>query len=326
MSRPKVSVIIPTYNRLEFLKESVASVLGQTFTNYELIISDNCSEGGTNRWASSLTKKNSKVRYYRNEENLGMVRNWNKGLSRSRGEYVSILMDDDLWEPNFLAETVKILDKKDNVGLVCVHIVPLCSTSSKKKEYPENLYKLHSHSREVKGIECIRQFLDSVWLVGLPSGILVRKKCFEELGQFDEICLDPEMWLRICSKYDFYYLDKKLCHWRIHDSEGFTSTNVDMVYKIYRKFRILDKAFAYSYIRDDLKEVFSLKKKAYKQNRMKLLCLLPRSLISKDINLAEIISLYRLYASLWMFLPDVFSIAKSKIVKAFGRLLSILKV
>lgn len=260
---PRVSVIIPTFNRLNLLKEAVESVLNQSFSDYELIITDNGSGDGTHSWVRSLLKKEPRVIFNVNEMNLGMVGNWNKGIELAKGQFVSILMDDDLWKKTFLEETVRILEKHDDVGFCAVPLDPFPKNISRKR-VTDDFYRIYKEDKEIEGLECIRKLLSGKWLVGLPSAVLVRKKIFDEFGWFDEVCLDKEMWLRACQKYKMYYLDKKLCRWRVQERNSFTST-LKLYGSYFRQLRTIDKIRGYTFDENDLGNVFLWSNKAHER-------------------------------------------------------------
>lgn len=112
---PIVSVIIPTYNRTWGLKRAVESVLAQSFTDFELLIIDDASENETSRLVGALT--DSRIRYVRQERNVGVAENWGTGLRLARGTFVAWLMDDDRYEPPFLANRVAALEENPNAVL-----------------------------------------------------------------------------------------------------------------------------------------------------------------------------------------------------------------
>ena len=107
----KVSIGIPAY-KPEFLEEAIASVLAQTFEDWELIVVDDCSPGDIQGVVSKFT--DPRIRYYRNEKNLGAEDpsyNWDKCVSYAQGEYFCLLCDDDLYHPTFLEEMLKLTDQ-----------------------------------------------------------------------------------------------------------------------------------------------------------------------------------------------------------------------
>ncbi len=94
-----LSIVVPTYNRVDLLRQTVASALAQDSDDFELVIVDDASEDGTWEYLRGL----SEVRAYRNPTRLGLAANWNRAISLSRGHYVFILQDDDLAEPNLVS-------------------------------------------------------------------------------------------------------------------------------------------------------------------------------------------------------------------------------
>ncbi len=113
---PTVSICIPTYNRVALLQEAMDSVLGQTFQDFELIISDNASTDDTPSLLRSYT--DPRIRYTRNARNLGAYRNYERCFALATGKYVGFLPDDDVMLPENLARKVAVLDEHPSVGLV----------------------------------------------------------------------------------------------------------------------------------------------------------------------------------------------------------------
>jgi len=107
MMIPSVSVVIATYNRSWGLKRAIINVLAQTFSDFELIISDDASTDDTPDVALSFA--DPRVLYYRQSHNVGVSRNWGTGVELAHGEFVALLMDDDWYEPKFLARRVDAL-------------------------------------------------------------------------------------------------------------------------------------------------------------------------------------------------------------------------
>jgi len=118
MHTPFFSVCIPTYNRAQSLRQAIKSVLAQSFADYEIVITDNCSPDDTERVVRSFHSKS--IRYFKNESNLGMVGNWNQALGYAKGNYIAFLFDDDAFLPNHLKEAHKALTKNANVGIYAV--------------------------------------------------------------------------------------------------------------------------------------------------------------------------------------------------------------
>jgi len=119
---PKVSVVVPTYNRAQYMRTAVQSVLDQTCDDFEVVLIDDGSSDDTPEVGQRLSKSDVRVRYIRNEQNLGLVENWKKGVQETRGDYFCILGDDDVLEPEFLDRLVEPLEERPDVALsFCDH-------------------------------------------------------------------------------------------------------------------------------------------------------------------------------------------------------------
>lgn len=110
---PKVSILIPVFNRDAFLADCIQSALSQTFTDFEVIVVDNASTDRSWEVAKAFAGLDPRVRVFRNDSNLGPVRNWQRCLDNATGEFVKFLFSDDLILPEFLAVTLPIFDEGD---------------------------------------------------------------------------------------------------------------------------------------------------------------------------------------------------------------------
>lgn len=117
MKNKLLSILIPTYNREDFISQAIDSVLNQEFEDFEIICSDNASTDRTYEILQEYTKKNSKIKVFQNEENLGPVLNWKNCLEHASGEYVHWLWSDDWIEPNFYVDAFALM-KKDNTRAI----------------------------------------------------------------------------------------------------------------------------------------------------------------------------------------------------------------
>lgn len=109
---PKVSVLLATYNRAHFLDRTIGSVRQQSFNDWELVIADDCSTDGTRQVVEAWQKKEPRIVYIRNEKNVGISKNYNRGFRVMRGEYAAIIDDDDPWcDENKLIKQVRFLDE-----------------------------------------------------------------------------------------------------------------------------------------------------------------------------------------------------------------------
>lgn len=116
-SLPKVSIGLPVFNGEEYLEEAIASILGQTYPDFELIISDNASTDATEQIALSYRRLDERVRYHRYAQNIGLVNNFNLVVTLATGDYFQWMAYDDLLEPEYLSTCVKILEQHPSVFL-----------------------------------------------------------------------------------------------------------------------------------------------------------------------------------------------------------------
>lgn len=204
---PKVSVIIPTYNREKYLPEAIDSVLNQTFQDFELIIVD---DGSTDNTKEILKPYLSKIRYIY-QKNKGPSAARNTGIRYSTGEWIAFLDADDIWLLYKLKLQVKYLEEHPDIALVYADL----GVFNEKGVIEKNHYLSRKISRPTGYIfqELVMRPLISTITV------MVRKSIFDTVGLFSEDLLigeDYELWLRIAKNYKIGYLPKVVAMYRIH--------------------------------------------------------------------------------------------------------------
>jgi glycosyltransferase involved in cell wall biosynthesis len=205
LSSPKISVIIPTYNRSHLIKDAVESVLSQTYQAFELIIID---DGSTDNTKEVLTEYGERLQYIY-QENQGRSAARNHGINLAKGEYIAFLDSDDVWFPDKLARQVPILESApDNVVLVHGY---KCIVDKNLQAIPgwelklRNLYTL-AERRE----ETYENYLHSNYI--FTSTILVRKTAITEIGGYDTSTQgveDLDFYLRLLLvNYNFAFISE----------------------------------------------------------------------------------------------------------------------
>ncbi len=194
-----ISVIIPVFNRENFIFKSVSSVLCQTYTNWELLIIDDASTDDTYFSIFTLID-NKKVFYYYSPVNRGVSWARNFGIKKSRGDYIAFLDSDDYWFPNKLEKQIKYMHKNNFL---------ICQTDEiwiRKNKFVNPKLK----HKKIEG-EIFLKSLDMC--IVSPSAVLLHKKVLDNVGFFDETltaCEDYDLWLRISLKYKVGLLKEKL--------------------------------------------------------------------------------------------------------------------
>jgi cellulose synthase/poly-beta-1,6-N-acetylglucosamine synthase-like glycosyltransferase len=227
---PRVSVIIPTYNRAHMLREAVDSVLCQTFKDYEIIIIDGFSTDDTEAVVNSYHDR--RIKYYKNQNNGIASINRNFGIEKSRGEYIAFLDDDDLWLPEKLEKQVKLLDSNKKLGLVYSDCFIINANGTiRKKSYLTGRPLLRGAS--------LTKLLRFNFIPTLT--VVIRKKVLEKVGVFDpsrKFCEDYDLWLRISQFYSIDHVNQPLAKYRIN-RESLTYRSLPLVY--IQDFKIVDE-------------------------------------------------------------------------------------
>lgn len=114
---PRVSIGLPVYNGQDYLSQALDALLAQTYSDFELVISDNASMDDTEEICRQYAARDGRIRYHRSEENLGAAPNFNRAFELSRAEYFKWAAHDDLCGPEYLERTVAVLDGDASVVL-----------------------------------------------------------------------------------------------------------------------------------------------------------------------------------------------------------------
>ena len=249
---PLVSVVIPVFNRQEMLRQAVASVLSQSFSDLELIVVD---DGSRDDIAAALsTYADTLTLLY--QENKGVSAARNLGVARSRGKYVAFLDSDDLWLPQKLSRQTAFFESHPEVNV--------CQT---EEIWIKNGRRRNPGKRHRKPSGMI--FLPSLELCLVsPSAVMFRKSFFLETGGFDEslpACEDYDLWLRISSRHPIHLIDEALVIKRGgHTDQLSSAPGLD-------KFRIqsLRKIINFNHLTDDMRKsalaVLARKSRIYAQ-------------------------------------------------------------
>ena len=209
-----VSVIIPTYNRPDYLREAVDSVLAQTYPLIEiLIIDDGSSEGGTFTKsalkpylsAGSSASRTPKVTYLY-QENCGLVSAVNQGLALARGEYIQRLDDDDRLLPEKIARSVELFQTYPEVGLVATGYYHIDAMGK----------RIRTRSPR-RCPDSSRLFNMLMGCISACAGVMVRSLVHQRVGVYRNIkAQDYEMWIRVAKEFKVETIDLPLAEYRQH--------------------------------------------------------------------------------------------------------------
>ena len=206
MSRPTVSVIIPTYNRANLLRRAITSVLNQTFRDFELIVVDDASPDNTPEVVESIN--DGRIRYVRLKKNSGGPVARNTGIKKARGKFIALLDDDDEWLPHRLETQVRKFETLEpDVGVVYGGFYYVSQQDGRILGKRLPAYKGNVYDKLLR-----ENF------IGSPT-LLIRRECFKRAGLFDpnlSSSQDWDMWLRIARHYKFDYVDEIVAKYYVH--------------------------------------------------------------------------------------------------------------
>ncbi|MBE0669590.1 MAG: glycosyltransferase family 2 protein [Anaerolineales bacterium] len=220
ISLPLVSIGIPTYNRANgFLKQAVQASLKQTYRNIEIIVSDNHSTDNTEEVVSSF--KDSRIKYFRQSENIGMNNNFNFCVNQAKGEYFCLLPDDDLIDPDFAEACLKAVNQGSEVGIIRTGTRIIDKEGKTVAEYPNR----------VNGSSAEDLFM--AWFAGktspyMCSSLLNRKRLLEIGGYRSKHCLfqDVGAEFKLAARYGWVDIVGVKASFRKHSEEMTFNTKV----------------------------------------------------------------------------------------------------
>lgn len=205
---PKVSIVTPTFNRAEFIREAVESVLGQTMPDWELLIVD---DGSTDTTREVLAPYQTDPRiHYLYQPNQGQSIARNNALAKARGDCVGFLDSDDLWCADKLERQLALFDKHPDVDIV--H-----GDESMIDEQGQEISR--EIMRRYSGRITPQLLADNS--VSITTA-LVRRKCFDEMGGFQAshgVADDYDLWLRFSARYRFHYEPGIVASYRVMEDQ-----------------------------------------------------------------------------------------------------------
>jgi glycosyltransferase involved in cell wall biosynthesis len=209
---PLVSVIVTAYNHEQYIADTIQSVLGQTFRDYEVIVVDDGSTDGTAEQVAAFTDR---VRYLR-QENQGVAGSRNTGIRAARGQLLTFLDGDDLWEPEKLAEHVAAAGDHPRSGVIVVDGVQFSGAAILHESlFPPEVVTLLG-GRESVTLRCYERLLRGN-LISSTSQVLIPRGVLDEVGLSDTrlpVSSDWDLYIRIAAAHEITFVRKRLVRWR----------------------------------------------------------------------------------------------------------------
>ncbi len=222
---PRISVLLSSLNHAKFVAEAIQSVLDQTFTDFELIIIDDCSDDDS--WNVIQRFRDPRIRTFRNAERRRGAAGFNDAIrSLAQGEYVAIHHSDDRFVPAKLEKQVDFLDAHPEIGAVFSRVQLIDENGAPFEESGHHYTKVFDQPNRSRH-EWLHRFFYQGNCLCHPSA-LIRKECFSKAGPYDRRfgqAGDLDMWVRLAMHYEIHVLEEPLVQFRIRDNEANESGN-----------------------------------------------------------------------------------------------------
>ena len=198
---PNISVILPVYNGETYLESSIQSILSQTYSDFELIIVNDCSKDKTESIVEKYLPINSSIKYIKNEVNLKLPASLNKGFSIASGQYLTWTSCDNILLPNAFEMLVNELEVNNNIGLVYA-----------------SMENIDDQNRFI-GIAEAGPPDEIIYRNVVGACFLYRKSIADKVGSYNEnlfLCEDYDYWLRMALMSEIKPISKCLYRYRKH--------------------------------------------------------------------------------------------------------------
>ncbi len=215
---PIISIGMPVYNGQAFIESAIKSILEQTFEDFELILSDNASNDKTQEICLDYKQQDNRIRYFRNEVNLGAAQNYNHVFGLSKGKYFKWAAHDDLCNSTFLFRCVEVLDNDPSVVLCYPKTVLIDVNGNVIENYEDNLalFENRPHQRLAKFVRNVRLCNPVFGL--LRASVLSRTRLIDKFVSSDEVLLAE---LALMGK--FFECSERLFLRRMHSQSSWES-------------------------------------------------------------------------------------------------------
>jgi len=218
MSEPLISILVTVYNREAYLGDCLESILASTWQDFEVLVADDQSSDGSVAIAKAYAARDSRIRFFRNEKNLGDYPNRTRAAELAKGKYLKYVDSDDLIYRHSLAIMVEAMEAHPDASLGLCHSMPEDDEPYPWKLSPEEAWR--------------KQFLGRGCLNCGPTGAIIRRDAFFEIGGFRDwgVLNDTDLWYRMSARWPLVLLPPGLVWWRRHEGQEFSIGNAERIY------------------------------------------------------------------------------------------------
>lgn len=230
---PKISIILPNYNSEKYLKETIESVLNQTYRDFEFIIVDDASTDKSMDIIRSF--QDSRIKYIQSDRNRQVAYTANIGMEMAEGEYIARIDSDDIWDEKKLEIQLKFMEENMNIAACFSRVDIIDENSENANEKYQVIYDMFEKAKNRSQKEWLEIFLTEGNCL-CHSSALMRKEFFEDIGGFYNLAYvgaeDYELWVRMIIRHPIYILDDRLVkyRWEEHSATKISGLTKEKVY------------------------------------------------------------------------------------------------
>jgi glycosyltransferase involved in cell wall biosynthesis len=273
IENPLVTVLLPVYNGGNFLKETIQSILDQTYENFEFIIINDCSTDNSENIIQDFNDK--RISYIKNNQNLELINTLNKGITISKGKYIVRIDADDIAHRERISRQVLYMEENSDV-IVCGSNVALIKNNIITNE----IIEYHSDSNDIK-------FALNFYCPFIHPSIIIRKEILiKNKLKFDlefKHAEDYFLWTQLAAYGEFYNIPEVLTYYRLHEHQ---ISHVNKQYQIEQMKRIQEiyqqNSLSYEFSLKERMDIFNLFENKIKQNNTKKILTLIKFLKNKS--------------------------------------------
>lgn len=239
-----ISIIIPTYNRKDILKEAIDSILLQSYYNYEIIIIDDCSSDGTEQYIKSKYNKECRIKYYKNETNSGAGISRKNGYSKSNGDYLIFMDDDDYYtDCNFFKKAIQIFKQyKNELSFVSSNSLIKYEKTNEYEFKPLNI------KEKIDNLEYLINFQIKYMKANSTFTTIFNKKFVKDIDKANMLN-DSSIYMRALLVKPAYIIEDIIGVYRVHDK--------NMTFNLKLKFlleNLEEKKYIYYQLKEKIEE------------------------------------------------------------------------
>ena len=250
---PKISIILPNYNSEKYLKETIESVLSQTYQDFELIIVDDASTDKSMEIARSF--QDPRIKYIQSDRNRQVAYTANIGMEMAEGEYIARIDSDDIWDEKKLEIQLKFMEENMDIAACFTRVDIIDENSHNANKKYQVIYDIFEKAKNRSQKEWLGIFLTEGNCL-CHSSVFMRKEFFKDIGGFYNLAYvgaeDYELWVRMVIRHPIYVLDDRLVkyRWEEHSATKISGLTKEKVYMAIN-LQMMLKSHLFEYMTDE---------------------------------------------------------------------------